>query len=254
MLAPPRCFVAIRQQLILYACLAGFVIWWVHAILNHLFPPNATLLDVGLFILASICKLTVLVALPFFMRRLCRELDHNQPVLKRCVLDWSLSLALLLSLLGWFHDDLAVLLSNEAVRFYYVSDSSPLSEFHYLGREEWLLRWKSGAILLAELTLGLVAIGLISVVGYWLGKKKATFLLLSVGLAVLVTGWPLVFGLLVPEYDIFLGGIFSDCLALDLLWPFTAMDPSSEVTFTVLLFFVAASSFALRGPMFSTSE
>jgi len=107
-----------------------------------------------------------------------------------------LSLASPLLLPGWFHDDLAVLLSNETVRFYYVSDSSPLSESHYLGTEEWLLRWKSGAILLTELTFGLIAIGLISLFGSWQGRKKVTFRFLSVGLTVLVTGWPLVFGLL----------------------------------------------------------
>lgn len=45
---------AFRRHFTLLACASGFLIWWTHAALNHLFPPNDTTLDEVLYILASV--------------------------------------------------------------------------------------------------------------------------------------------------------------------------------------------------------
>ena len=231
----------------LWASALGCALWWLHAALNHLVPPNDGPLDTLLYWVANACWLLLLASLPFLFVRLCQTMYLNKGAVVRCLLCWVVGLGLVVGVLALLRDPLAELLNNSATRFYPVRSGRFIDDpFHYLGREEWLPRWQSGQIILLEVIGGLLPLVVLSAVAYRFGKKKAAIVGLGIGLLVMIVAWPILTGVLFVDYDFFLGGIFSDSLALDFIVPFWVSDPTSEISFTVLLVFVVSTLLALR--------
>ena len=223
------------------ASAAGCALWWLHALLDHFFPPNETAFDALLHVVVSLCKIVTLASVPFVLRLVGACLYRDRRLARRYALAGLAGLGILLLLLTALRDPVAEVLSNEAVRFYYVSDASPLSRWHYLGRGEWLARWRSGQIALIEASLGLLAISLICGLSYAAGNRRRTAAALTVLLGVLVGAWPNLFRLGASDHDFYLGGVYSDSLALDCLWPLAAADPVSQIALSVWFAFIAGS-------------
>jgi hypothetical protein len=223
----------------------GFVLWWLHATLNRLNPPNDGSLDTALWILASACKVVTLLALPFLLHWAGRHLHCERELLRRAVICWTLGLFLLVGCLALTHETIAETLSNDSVRFFYVDDASPLVQRHYLGREDWLPRWESGQIFLSEIAFGVFVITFISLVCFRWGNRRIAAAVLLAGIAGSLVGYHMILPISVFDYDFFLGGIYSDSLLLDLLFPFVAADPVSEISLTVLFVFVLSTLIAL---------
>ncbi len=217
----------------------GCILWWGHAILNPSSEPNEY--NLLIFILASICKILIFILLPFFIIFLCRKLYLNKRILKRCIFSWLLGLLILTTVISLNRDRIANLLNNSSVRFYYIEDNSNLKPFHFVGREEWLTRWKSGEIICLELLLGLIIIGCFSLIGYFLGKNILATLGLFAGIIFVLAIWARIFQILILEYDEFLGGVFSDSISFDIMWPFFAWSPVSQISFAVCFVFVLTS-------------
>lgn len=231
----------------LWTSALGCALWWLHAALNHLMPPNDGLLDTLLFCVASACKIALLVSLPFLFVRLCHALYLNKGAVVRCLLCWVVGLGLVVGTLALLRDPLAELLNNDATKFYSVRIHKSDADLPpYPGLETWLQHWESGQIILLEMIGGLLPLVALSAVSYRFGKKKAALVGLGIGLFAMIVAWPILTGVLLIDYDNFLGGIFSDSLALDFVWLFTAMDPTSEISFSVLLVFVVSTLLALR--------
>jgi hypothetical protein len=222
------------------------IVWWLHAALNRLNPPNDGILDLAMFYLVTACKWVVWLSLPLVMRRICFRLHGDSHALKRCLAYWLAGFLVLIATLAALHDLIAWLLSNDAIRLYYISPDSPLQTRNYLGREEWLPRWHSGEVILLESILGVLIIGLIAGTAYRFGSRYALWLLLCPAIVLILSGWVWLVGLSLWDYDFFIGSLFSDCLLLDTIWPVTAIDPTTQIGMTVWFAFILTTFLALR--------
>jgi hypothetical protein len=225
----------------LVASAIGCTLWWLHAVLNDLHPPNDTPMDDAIYAIVSICKLAVIITMPFLIALICKLLYRDRRIVVRCVILWLVALAILITALVVNHDRLAEMLNNEVMRYQCISNASPAAMWDYVDREVWLQRWHSGQIIGLEVLFGLVFITVLSGVAYKLSAKTGVATGLAVALLVLTIAWPIVFGLWVSDYDEFLGGIYTDSVAVDLTVPIVAMDPPTEVTMTVFLFFTLST-------------
>ena len=233
--------------------LAGATIAWVHRLADYAYGDDEPLLIFwGFVILGSICKIGFLCCVPFLLRHVFVAMHRDARRALLCAASWAVASAILIAWLTLFHDRLTEILNNDAVRFYPVSDPSPVIDGYYIGREAWLTRWQSGEVLAIEAGYALALIVLLVGIGCgWknrgidqVGLPKivtACFALLAVCIA-----WPHVFHLVNWDYDVFIGAMLSGSLAIDLMLPPMVYDPTSQIAFPVFAAFTLSTYAALR--------
>jgi len=212
----------------------GVVAWTVHTALTATLPPFEGPLDWAVHVVMGMLKLATILVFPLAVRPLYDRLQGNLRNVGVFVLFFGLGylgLFVLYILLG--RETLAEYVSDHVVRFYYLN-SPVLDEFPYIGLEEWRAQWTRGipqakeVVLMAIFLVGLVA------PGYFFGSRWEALAFASVMLIAVCSLLPLAFGLVLWDYDTFLGGVFFDLLSLELLpimWWFVG---GSSVVFLVL--------------------
>ncbi len=212
----------------------GILVWAIHAALTAMLPPFEGPLDWTVHALMGMLKLGTILLFPLAIRPLYRRLHGSVRNVGVCALFFGLGylgVFVLYILLG--RESLAEYVSDHVVRFYYLN-SPVLDEFPYIGLEEWRAQWARGipqakeVVLMAIFLVGLVA------PGYFFGSRWEALTFASVMLIAICSLLPLAFGLVLWDYDTFLGGVFFDLLSLDLLpimWWFVG---GSSVVFLVL--------------------
>ena len=240
----------VSWKLALFFSFSGCVLWWIHTFLNHFFPPFDTPFDVILFVMVSICKIVTILLIPFLLRFVSKHLYHESRMILRAIIFWTVGLLILMFLLSVNRDLIAELLSTHTIKLYYVNDNVLL--FHnrpWEGREQWLLFWNTKQIQMSEFFLGISIIFLFSIFSYYLGKKVLTVILMIASSLALLIFWPGPSGFLFSSFwgedYIFEGGIFSSFLVWDLLIPFFAHDPYTQISLTVLFIFILTSVLAV---------
>jgi hypothetical protein len=216
----------------------GAITWGFHQFLSETQPPFDGPLDWIVHLVMGFLKLAAILMFPLTMRPLYMRFHGNS----RNVI--AFALFLLLGYAGLFvlyiffgREYLAVLASNDSVRFYYLH-SPILDNSGYIGLEEWREEWarlipqaKEGAMMAICLTIFVMP-------GYLYGSSRRAIVSSFAFLVLACVILPVVFGLLLWDYDIFLGGVFFDLLSLDLI-PFLWWNVSniSGVFFVLATFF-----------------
>lgn len=233
--------------------IAGAVLAWAHRFADYAYGDDEPLLIFwGFVILGSICKTGFLCCIPLLLRQLFLAMHGDARRTLICAASWAGGSAILIALLTLFHDRLTEILNNPAVRFYPVSDPSPVIDGYYIGREAWLSRWQSGQVLALEAGYALALIALLVGVGYgWKNRDidrvgLPKLIAACLALYVVCVAWPHVFYLVRWDYDIFIGAMLSGSLALDLTVPPMAVDPTSQIGFLVFAVFALSTYAALR--------
>lgn len=233
--------------------IVGATISWIHRFADYTYGEDEPWLTFwGFVILGSLCKIGFLCCVPFFLRQVFLAMQRDGRRALLCAASWALASGILIASLTLFHDGLTSILNNEAVRFYPVSDTPPVAEGYYIGREAWLSRWQSGQVLAIEVGYAVTLIALLVGIGYgWKSRDidqvgLPKIIAACLALPVVCIAWPHVFHLVNWDYDIFIGAMLSGSLALDLIVPPMVMDLTSQITFLVFATFTLSTYAALR--------
>ncbi|MBX3176335.1 MAG: hypothetical protein KF886_03160 [Candidatus Hydrogenedentes bacterium] len=213
---------------------SGAVAWAVHALLTAALPPFDGPPDWAIHAAMGVLKLAAIVLFPFAIRPLYEQLQGNVRKAGAFALFFVLGYLSLFALYILFgREALAAHTSDGVVRFYYLH-SPALDEFHYIGLEEWRAQWARWIPQAKELVLMVVFLAALVGPGYFFGPRLWARVLSSVVLLAVCVLLPPAIGLVLWDYDTFLGGVFFDLLSLDLipmLWWFVG---GSSVVFFVL--------------------
>ncbi len=195
--------------------LAGIALWFAHEFATAKAPPFDGALDVSIHVLLGALKLATVCAFPFALRPFYTCLHRNpRTLVVFSVLAGAVYLGLFWSYAIWGRTAFAEFASGHVVRYYYL-ESEVLAKFGYLGLEEWQEQWRRFIPHVKELGLSLALGVFIVLCGYYYGDKTAApFAVWGVVYFVLFV-CPLILGLIVWDYDTFMGGIFFDALCLE---------------------------------------
>lgn len=127
-------------------------------------------------------------------------------------------------------EPLARLVSDEVVRFYYLR-SPALDGMHYIGLEEWRVQWSNWIPQAKDLSLMMLSLAVIVVPAYYFGSRWEARAFSSAMLIGVCSVLPPAIGLVLWDYDTFLGGVFFDLLSLDLLPLFWWFVGGSSIVF-----------------------
>lgn len=196
---------------------SGIVAWTVHAFLTAALPPFDGPPDWAIHAIMGVLKLATIVLFPFAIRPLYEQLQGNVRNAGAFALFFGLVYAILFALYILFaREALAAHTSDNVVRFYYLH-SPVLDELHYIGLEEWRAQWARRIPQAKELLLMVVFLAALVAPGYFFGPRLWARVLSSIILLAVCVLLPPAFGLVLWDYDTFLGGVFFDLLSLDLL-------------------------------------
>jgi hypothetical protein len=208
------------SRVILFAALFPFLgasFCGFHLFATTVFPPFDGTLDIFLHVILGLLKVATIFVFPFVIRPLYKELHGNPRNVIAFVLVFALGhafLSALYVLLG--RELLAVHASNDVVRFYYFH-SPILDEFHYIGLEAWREEWARFIPQAKEMLVMTCCLTALVVPAYFWGSRRRAIALSSVVIVLVCVMLPSTLGLVVWDYDLFLGGIFFDLLSLDLI-------------------------------------
>jgi hypothetical protein len=234
----------------LWCSAVATVLWWLHIVLTWLFPPFKNIADYSCYAVVSVCKLVVLIYLPLFvLPKVFSHLHSNRRRALVVFVVWFVPLVVYLGTLSLLRDPLAMILNNDAIRFWPTFSSPELNGDSFeVGFAEFLSRWKSGAILLREVASLFVALATIVSIGFY-GNRRPTRAGITTaavgGGVVILSAWAL--KLFVLDYDVFLAGSLMGPLALDIAIPFVAIDPLSEIGLPVYTWLIWSSFFLTQG-------
>lgn len=160
---------------------------------------------------------------------------HRRPL--RCLILWGLltgcCIAFIVSSLT-FRTNLAKMANNGHRRWYFEGMPNPENDY-----QSWLEKWNSHTQLILE--AGVIAICFALVTGSLLILRPHRVSTVTIGLVsyLLLVIPALAFGLLAPDYDLFLTGVSLDSIALTLL-PFSSLYGDAHnihgLTFFLILF------------------
>lgn len=202
------------------------------------------------WILAGLCKLGVLVSFPFLLVPAFSQMSGRPRVSLLFVRYWAIGLLSLLVLLAFFRDTVCDALNNDAARYYPVSQALTVqSSSPWVGRDQWLPRWRSGGILFCEGLFTACFLSIWGVVGCKFGGRCSPFaaaLAACLAFPVLLAIYVSLTQFSVVDYDVFFGSIYTDPLSWDLWYPFVFMDISTPLLLIAALVFWLATLLALR--------
>ncbi len=214
--------------------LVGLPAWTVHTVLTATLPPFDGPLGLAIHAAMGVLKLGTIIAFPFAIRPLYDRLQGNLRNVGVFVLFFGLGYLTLFALYILFgREPLAEQVSDGTVRFYYLH-SPMLDRHHYIGLEEWRAQWArwipqaKDAALMAIVLAGLVA------PGYFFGSRWEALAFSSAMTIGVCSLLPPAIGLVLWDYDTFLGGVFFDLLSLDLLPPLWWFVGGSSIVFFAL--------------------
>ncbi|MCE5198863.1 MAG: hypothetical protein ABFD54_00245 [Armatimonadota bacterium] len=219
------------------ASLACAILWWTHAILTDVFPPFENWFDIVLWVVCSLLKLASILSIPWALGRVFVRCHGSHANTARAVAVLVLASVCLLVVLSALREPLAIHLNNDAARFYPTSMSSTNTLMRYDGNEaEYMKRWQSGRTFLTELGVILLAAVSLWPFARFLGKHGLkSGIAASLWLAIFALAASQFTGLLVADYDFFFGGTLVGPVSLDVVAPFVAADPSTEIGSLVYL-------------------
>ncbi len=229
------------SPVILVAAILSFVgtgVWAFHAFLTTVLSPFDGPLDITIHVIMGILKLTTIAVFPLAIGPLYKRLHRNSRNATAFVLFFTisyLSLWTLYLLLG--RELLATYASDSVVRFYYLR-SPVLDEFHYIGLEEWREDWARLIPQAKEILLMAICLITLVVPGYLFGPRRRAIVISTLILVLACVILPVVLGLVIWDYDTFLGGVFFDLLSLELIPVFWwHAGPTSVVFFALTTVF-----------------
>jgi len=230
-------------RIALIVSLLGTVVTWSHQALTHVGPPTLSTMDLAVWGLASICKIAILVCIPFALSRAFSVCAGNKTNAARAVIVWAVAGIVLLGTLTAAREPLSRFLNNDAARFYPISSQSPTMKSPYNeGLQPFMSRWHSGVIVAEEAgCVVLAALGL-GFLGYYLGRGGYRAGLVGAAwlvAVVLIGGFGL--GLLCGDYDFFFAGTLIGPLTLDVVIPYIAGDPVTEIAFLAYTCLIVSS-------------
>jgi hypothetical protein len=216
--------------------MGGTLLWWTHRILTDVFPPFDNAFDTVLWVVCSVLKLATIVCIPFALGPIFARCHRNLRKSAIAVSAWGLALVLLLAVLTLVRVPLTAELNDESMRFFPNSlNTHPPIALAYLDvdAERQVARWQSGVTFLTE--LGLIVAGVLSMglLGFYLGKWMIAEFAATIWLAALFVIGSFALNLVVWDYDIFLAGTMIAPISLDVLVPYRAGVPTSEIGFLV---------------------
>ncbi|MCV6639486.1 hypothetical protein [Candidatus Albibeggiatoa sp. nov. NOAA] len=202
--------------------------------------------DVVIHISMIFLKAAIITLFPFALKDIYSSISKNQ----RNALTYFLTLNLLFIALFFFHIEyirelFSIHASSNAVKYYYLSHVD-LSTPYYVGGSEWKTAWMSFIPQTKELLLGLFCSALMTLWGYWLGARWVSRFGISFILLMICTFAPSAMGLVLWDYDLFMGGVFFDTLSIQLL-PFFWLASGSGTT----MLFILAFFFYIHGYQFT---
>lgn len=224
----------LRYTLVGLICsLVGALVYVVHEVAMVHDPGFHGVLDTVMHIAGTITKWGVLLVWPMAMYPHVVHAHRNRRrsalLFLMTVVPYALVAAAMLPLREYY----VTIISDDVVRGYYMSPSSPLAGMGYEGLEEWRARWAAGIPQTMDaLSFLMAAAGFAGAAFLW-----GRYLLgLAAGIAwfcAMLILLPAAMGIVVLDYDIFLGGLVSDSLCLDLFCFYVAI-PSSILLFVIL--------------------
>lgn len=233
-----------RWGIPLAVSITGTTLWWSHRVLTDTFPPFINLFDTTLHIIVSVLKLATIICIPFALARVFTHCHRDLRKTATAVAVWGGALVLLLAVLCLLRTPLTAHLNNDTLRFFPSSVSAQMDSAAYMGMDvqSQVARWQSGAAFLSEFALiiaALVILGLFAFFAGRVGLVTGVAAAVCVGLTSLVGSFAL--GLLVWDYDIFFAGTMIAPFSTDVIIPFIAQDPTSEIGFFVYTAIITSS-------------
>lgn len=207
------------------------VVWWTHKALTEVFPPFECAADTALWIVGSALKLATIICIPFALGWVFARCQGNLGRTARAVAVWGTALVALLVVLSVLRVPLAHMLNNDSSRYYPTSMSSPEVAMGFdenLGSQ--VANWQSGRTFLTELGVIVSFVLLLGVFAYISKGCKIAWgigVTLLLGCAMIAANMAL--GLFVWDYDIFFGATLTAPLSMDIIFPFVATDPCTEI-------------------------
>jgi len=136
------------------------------------------------------------------------------------------------------------LASNDAVKFYYLSNPDLHKPF-FIGGVEWAKDWALFIPQSKELIFGITCTMLFTLWGCYFGPTKKSRFGITAILFVICTIVPGLIGILLWDYDLFMGGVFFDTISITLFPLFWFAEGTQSVMIFSLAFF-----FYLHGYIF----
>jgi hypothetical protein len=238
------------SKLAIVVPLVGTIFWWLHAVLNRLFPPFEHPADYALWILGSVCKMgTLLLLLLHVLPTALEQCYANVKVTTRAFATWSISGLVLLGAVSIAREPLTTFFKHQStLRFYYAHEPrAVLGERDEPGQAEFLPRWRTGKIIVEEAVTILLACAVLAAAGFLAGEHpRAASFAGSMCCLVVQVGGCYVFHFTTWDYDTFFSSTLVAPLTLDLVLPFMACDPTSEFGFPLFLIFTMVCMFVVR--------
>jgi len=186
-------------------------------VLTATLPPFDGPLEWVIHAAMCVLKLGTILLFPFAIRPLYSRLHGSIRNVGLFTLFFGLGYFTLFSLyIVHGREPLARVVSDEVVRFYYLR-SPVLDGMHYIGLEEWRVQWSHWIPQAKDLSLMMLSLAVIVVPAYYLGSRWEARAFSSAMLIGVCSLLPPAIGLVLWDYDTFLGGVFFDLLSLDLL-------------------------------------
>ena len=175
---------------------------------------------VAMYLASLAANVSVIGLLPAGLRFALTQVASNRRASAAYVAIWTALASTGVTTLAVYRDAVAELLSSDVIRHYPATDAacrhSPES---YIGRSAWLERWHTGEVLAGEIGFAVMAILVVVGVGYFAGRRSRSLGVVLVVLPLLLIGHVLIQGFIVNDYDMFLGGVYSDALLMTLALP-----------------------------------
>lgn len=199
----------------------------------------------GFIIGGWICKAFILLSLPVLLLALNKAGKISPRVWTYWSVTWIASAFLIVLGFAYFRDTLATLLNSGSFRMFPVSDDIPAARAHFIGREEWLLRWNRGEILAVEFAYVILLAFIIRISSWIIKGPGISAITATIACTITVSMWPNIFNLVNLDYDTFFGGIISDALFVDcvvimLEGPFAPCDLTTQIASLIYLAFVTS--------------
>lgn len=220
------------------------VIWW-HALVGADRDFDAAV-EIGLWVAASALKLLVLFVVFITLARAYSVVAGRARMAVLAFVLWSVALTVVVTGLTFGREQLADVIRNPAVK-YYTLETYPDELASEIGREDWLPRWQSGQIMWLEIGLALL-ICLVHTLFAWIaGKTRYLAVFGAVVIMLIIMALHVgLFNLVINDYDVFHGDIFSAALLGDLILAFLATDPYVEISSLIYLAVFVSSCVIIR--------
>lgn len=224
--------------------LSGTLLWWLHRVLTNAFPPFDNTFDTALWVTCSALKLLTVICIPIALGRVFVHCHKNPGKTAVAAAVWGLALVLLLVTLSLIRAPLITQLNDECSKFFPNSMDKPVAAASYAGidLQDQVARWQHGIPFLMEFGLVVGGVLLLGLLAFYVGKTGFKAGIASaICLGILFLTGSLVLKLLIWDYDMFFAGTMIAPLSIDIITPYLAVNPTTEIGFLVYTTIIWAS-------------